>query len=231
MPQDAGMAIITSALWTAATGQTLTGADATALTAWCSYVDAAVKRLVSPFVLEATTYTDKVCDAPTRDVLYLPVYPIRSITSIYFNPNANGEVAAFTSDYLLTANDDYYMPIDDPDGYSRWGKVFRRGFSGWGYEWQTFINRLAPTLTSNRGAIKYTVAAGPASVPDDVVAACVLAVSMLMQRKEGGVPSTSEGWNGGSFSAAASYLATSVLQSPDCQLFLSKYMPVACARA
>lgn len=231
MPHDRGMAIISSSSWAAATGESLSGAEATALAAWCTYVDAGIQRMVSPFVLEATTYTDKVCDAPTRDVLYLPVYPIRSITSLYLNPAANGKVAAFTSDFLLTANDDYYMPLDEPDGYSRWGKVFRRNSTMWGWERTGYTDRLAGSLASNRGAIKYTVTAGPAAVPDDVVAAAALAVSLLMKRKVAGVASTSESWNGGSYSLASQALAMAALQSPDVLAFLSRYLPVHTARA
>ena len=59
----------------------------------------------------------------------------------------------------------------------------------------------------------------------------VLAVSLLMKRKEGGAPNTSESWNGYSGSVAPQFLATSALQSPDVMAMLMRYLPINAARA
>jgi hypothetical protein len=224
------MAIITATTYQSATNQTLSSGDATACATWCLAVDAAIKKLIYPYQLESSTVTG-YCDAPTRDVLFLPVYPIRTLTSLYLNPAGNGQSANFTSDYLLTEGDDYYMPLDQPDGLSRWGKVLRRGSATWGYETGWMIDRLAGTVTPNRGAIKYVVSAGHTSVPDDAFAAAVLAVSLLMKRKEGGVPSTSESWNGYSTSYASPFIAGAAVRSPDVMGLLEHYLPINCAGA
>ena len=224
------MAIITTSSWSSATNQSLATAEATACTSMCSAVDAAIKKMCWPYQFESSTVTG-VCDAPNGNVLYLPVYPIRTLTSLYLNFGANGDTSQFTSDYLLTAYTDYYMPIDQPDGISRWGKVYRRGSGGWGLERRTAIDRLAPTVDPCRGAIYYTVAAGHTSVPADVFTAAVMAVSLLMKRKVAGAPATSSSWNGYSESLASQFLATAAIESPDVIGFLSKYLPINCAGA
>lgn len=217
------MAIISAATYATYTNTAYTGGDATALTAICTAVDVAIKKLLRPFVPEDQTFTDVVFDAPPGNVLWLPVYPVRSITSLYLRYWANGEVAAFTSSDLLTQYTQYYMPLDPIDGYSRRGQVFRRGASVWGFEQRFPLGRLAPQVEPNRGAVKATLVCGPSSVPADIVQAAVLAVSMIFARKVPGMPVTSESWNGGSYSLAAPFL-TAVLASPDVQALLMPYM-------
>lgn len=224
------MALVDSASWSAFTGQSLSGAEATALSAICSAVDLAIKRMCAPYLFEPATVTG-VCDAPTRSVLALPVFPVRSITSLWYNPDANGDPAAFTSDYLLTQYTDYYMPLDPVESLSRWGLVERRGVPSWGCERPALYDRLAPNMTPGRGAIKYTVAAGHTSVPGDVAAAAALAVSLLMKRKEGGAPATSESFNGASYSLASQFLADAAVNSPDVRVMLMRYTSIVTAGA
>lgn len=225
------MAIITATTYQSATSQTISGADATALAVWCLAVDAAIKAAVRPYVVEAATFTDKVCDAPVNNVLHLPVYPVRSITSLYLRYGAGGDPSAFESGDLLTQYEDYFMPIDQPNGYSTFGRVFRLGVPTWGYQWRRPVDRLAGTLDPARGAIKYTVAAGPLTVPDDIFAAAVLAVSLMFARKKTGLPTTNESWNGYSYGTASAFTATAAVQSPDVQALLLPYMTVRTAGA
>lgn len=221
------MAIVTAATWQSFTNQTVTGAAATSVAAICTAVDAAVKRAIYPFYPEPTTITDCVLDAPMSNSLLLPVVPVRSLTSLYLRPGANGEVTAFTSDDLLTVNSDYWLQIDRPiEGYSRGGLVRRRGASIWGYEVRRPLGRLAPTLDPNRGAIKVTFAAGPSAVPSDIEAAAILAVSILYDRKERGVSLGSESWNGYSSSVAGPFGAEAAINTPDIAAMLLPYKSV-----
>jgi hypothetical protein len=218
------VAIIDSAGWTARTGITLSGADATALSAACLAVGEAIELQCRPFLFEPATVTG-VCDAPTRASLYLPVCPIRSITSLWLNPDANGDSSAFTSDHLLTQYTDYYLPLDPVNGYSRWGEVLRRGSPSWGCERPTLYDRLAPNMTPARGAVKYTVAAGTLTVPDDVAYAASLAVSKLMASRQFGAQVTSASLNGGSYSLPADAVRGALLD-PTVAGLLMKYTPI-----
>lgn len=219
------MAIIDPIRWQDIRGVTVTGDDLASATAICAMVDAAVRRQIHPFVPEPVTITNHVFDAPVGHKLTLPVLPVRSITSIYVRWGANGDSAAFTSDDLLTEFTDYYFPQDDPvRGYSRSGVVYRRNSSSWGCEWVRPVNRLAPDLDPNRGAVKATWLAGPASVPDDLFGVAATAVTLLYTRRLTGMPVTNESWNGYSYGLAAPFL-TSFLQQPDVIDVLNQYRP------
>lgn len=219
-------AIVTAPEYQAHTNQTFTGSALTSLTHICRMVDAAIRRNIAPFHPEPTTVTNQILDAPMGNELYLPIVPVRSITTLYLRWGANGESAAFTSDDLLTVNDDYYMPIDDAiRNYSRHGKVYRRGAGIWGYELHRHLGRLSNTPRPNVGAIKITYTAGPLSVPDDLVMAADLMVSLILQRRTTGVPYASESWNGYSASIPQQFL-TSALASPDVQEILGRYQTI-----
>ena len=221
------MAIITPTSWQAYRGTAVTGDDLTSAGAICAAVDAAIRREIAPFEPEPLILTDRILDAPIGHVLELPVLPVRSVTSVYLHWGANGDPSAFTSDDLLTAYTDYYLPVDDHvRDYSRSGLVFRRGASTWGYEYRRPYNRLAWDVDPNRGAVKVTFLAGPTSVPDDLFGVAAQAVTMLFNRRTTGTPTTSEGWNGYSASYAAPFLV-SFLQSPDVQSVLTYYRPPA----
>lgn len=224
------MGILSLQEWRTRTGTTTTDAtrDA-AITAILADVDAAFRHALKPFYPGPVTITDHVMDAPRSQYLYLPVVPVRSITSIYlhwFWGESTGDPASFTAADLLTQYDDYYMPIDTlPENYSRSGLVHRRRASAWGAEWTRPVGRLASALQPARGSLKISWLAGPASVPDDIAGVASLATSMLYRRRTHGMPATSESWNGYSTSWAAPFL-TSFLESPDVQVVLRRYQSV-----
>jgi hypothetical protein len=226
------MAIITAATWTAHTGISTTGADATSVAEFCAAVDAAIRRVIYPFRAEAATITDQIIDAPLDNVLVLPAVPVRSITSLYLKWGANGDPTAFTSADLLTPYTDYYLPIDDDyNSWSRSGRVYRRGASVWGYEMRRPLGRLAVDENPCRGAIKVTYTVGPASgVPADIIAAAVTAVTYLYLRRSTMVIPTSESWNG--YSKGASILPNQMqgaLHSTDALSLLTPYLTVGIA--
>lgn len=219
------MAIVSETIWEAWTNQSVTGAASTSIAAICTAVDAAIKRLLLPYLPESATVTDEILDAPPTRDLILRRRPVRSITSLYYRADADAVAANFTSDYLLVAGTDYSLLIDDPvNGWSQSGIVRRLGGSVWGYGWYRDPTTLAPRLESGRGSIKVTYAAGPSSVPSDIEAAAVLMVSMIYGRKEQGAPFASESWNGRSQSLAGQYTAESALNSPDVKALLRPYI-------
>lgn len=222
-------AIITSTSFLAGTGLTATGADLTALASICASVDTAIRRMIYPFVVEPATLTDIILDAPNSNELVLPVVPVRSITSIYYRPDANGVLANFTSDFLLdnSAGGEYYLKLDRPvDAYSRSGIVQRRVTSMFGGE-RSFANRLslAPSWGPGHGALKVTWLAGPLSIPDDIFEAAKLATALLYTRRKTGLPVTNESWNGYSYGTAGPFTATAALRSPDVLALLQYYLP------
>lgn len=221
------MAILTVADYQTITGQTLTGAELAAATAWCAAASAAIARMLLPFSAEAVTVTSEIYDAPPALDLLLSRRPVRSITSIYYRPDANGVVANFTSEYLIdnTDGDEYQLWVDDPvTGWSNAGIVRRIG-SAWGYSRIVYPDRLAATLTKERGSIKITYAAGTTTVPADIQAAAVLAVSLLMRRKATGAPVVSYSLDGESISYASQFTADAAVRSPDVMAMLSPYLP------
>ena len=219
--------ILTPAQYQVAISQTLTGDELAALSFWCQAVDAAIRKHIRPFIPESTTFTSLILDAPTGNVLLLPSVPVRSITSLYLRWGANGEAAAFTSDYLLTVNDDYYMPIDQrPEAYSRSGIVYRRGIDVWGYEARRPLGRLAATVDPNRGAISVTFVAGPTSVPTDLVAVAVLLVSRLRNSKEFGAMAASASLNTASYSLPGAAVEQGMFGDPTIRAMLAEYRTV-----
>jgi hypothetical protein len=209
----------------------ITSTDATrdaALTAILAAVDAAIKKYVAPFYPEPTTITDAILDAPPHNILQLPVLPVRSLTSLYLRWGADGDAALFTSDYLLTVNTDYYMPVDDKiHAYSRSGHVYRRGWSIWALERRWHVGRLAGQIDPARGAIKATFTAGPAAVPEDIELAAMLMTSLIYARRTDGAPTTSESWNGYSRGVGGPFTATAALASPDVAALLAPYATVS----
>ena len=217
------MAVVTRSLVTEYSGTTFTGADATSVDAYCAAVDAAIKRLLKPYYPEPATVT-LYCDAPPSDVLLLPYRPVRSITSIYYRSDGNGVSANFTSDYLIdnTDGDEYALRLDPITSENGVGDVLRIGRL-WGGRYVSPPERLGWKLEPEPGALKITAAVGPASVPKDIEAAAVLAVQLLYEARETGIPMSSSSWNGYSESNANEYNADGVLMTPRIWGLLAPY--------
>jgi hypothetical protein len=219
------MAIVSETTWEAMTGQSVTGTASTSIAAICTAVDAAIKKLLLPYAPESLTVTDEIYDAPPTRDLILRRRPLRTVTSVYYRPDALGVVANFTSDYLLTAGTEYGILVDDPvNSWGASGIVRRLGGAVWGIAGYRSPGSLAYRLEPLRGSIKITYAAGETSVPSDIAAAAALMVSLLYARKESGAPFASESWNGRSQSLAGPYTAESALRSPDVAALLAPYV-------
>ena len=165
-----------------------------------------------------------VMDAPATHALVLPLRPIRAITSLSLRWGANGDPDAFVADDELVEFDDWYSPADPIDGTNRAGLIYRRNASIWACEYRYPFGSLAPRVDPNRGAIKIVGSFGEASVPDDVRAACVSAVTLLMNRRTEGAPYASESWNGRTQSLAGPFTAEAAVNSPEILGFLRPYL-------
>jgi len=217
------MAIVDSTAVVAQTGLTFSGADATSITTICTRVSSLFAEMLLPAVVEPVTITDEILDAPLTQSLLLMRRPARSVTSVYYNPDALGVVANFTSDHLLTAGEDYRLKLDDPvNGISRSGIVTRLNQSAWGVGWKRYPGTLGKVHAPIVGAIKVTYAAGFSSVPAFITGAAVDAVMLVYNARANGAPFTSESWNGRSQSIAQDYLK-GVLNSPDVMQALGLY--------
>lgn len=215
------MAIITQAAVTARSTVTYTGADATAITQFCTDVDSAIKRMLAPYYPEPETLT-MYLDAPPSRELILPYRPVRSVTSVYYHPGANGDPTAFTSDDLLTAYTDYQLQVDPLTSRNDAG-ILRRVSAVWGWDWYSPPERLGYRLEAQRGALKVVADVGPASVPPDISNAAYLAVLLMYQWRTTGIPVTSSSWNGASFSTAQQYTADAAIRSPGVLALLAPY--------
>lgn len=220
------MALIDADTWIAATAVTPTGADLTALSAICAQVSAALARRLLPYVAEPLTATAIVMDAPVSELL-ATLRPLRSITSIYYRSDANGDTTLFTSDYLLAAtnNLEYLMEVDDPvTGWSRAGLIRRTGARVWGYRGVRALGTLAPRLASEPKSLLLTYTYGETSVPADIQAAAISATTLLYARRKTGAPYQSESWGGYSYSNAGPYTAEGAINTPDVKALLAPYI-------
>lgn len=220
------MAIIDAASWQAATGQTVTGADLTALSLICAAVDAAIKQYLRPLVPEPVLVEDRILDAPLGQSLLLPVLPVRQIDELSVNYTANGDPDLFTVDDLLTEFTDYYLPLDDwleEYNFSRSGRVLRVGWSSWGADRVNPLGRLGWGYAPARGAVKVTFRAGLPFVPADIQQAAVLATTKYRLSQKLGTQAASASLNGASYSLPGGALM-GILADPTIMQMLSGYV-------
>jgi hypothetical protein len=210
------MAVITQALWTASTGITVTGADATSIDTFASAVSEALTRKCAPIAIEPKTLTLFACDAPLGNILDLPLRPCRSITALYLRWGANGDSSTLTTADLLTNFTDYYLPVDDAiSGINRAGMVYRRNRGIWGFERRYSLDKLAPATDPNRGAIFVSGTFGPTAVSAVVQEAAARAVTLLYHRRTSGAAYSSESFGGYSYSNAGPFTAEGAVNSPE----------------
>lgn len=209
--------LITPEVFFARTGQAaFTGANLTSVAEICAEVSDAITEYLKPYSPTPITLTNFPIDAPTGNVLTLPVLPVRSITSLSLHWQANGDPSAFTAADLLTPFADYFMPVDPFTGYSHTGKVLRRGASSWGHEYRyATVRSVAPTVEPGRGYVLFSGECGTTSPRDFIVGAARSMVSLLYSRRKTGQPLVSESWNGYSYSSAAVFVQAAAIDSPD----------------
>lgn len=174
----------------------------------------AVVRYCKNGSLESASYT-VILDAPNRNVLYLPHFPVTASTlQIWLNTDANGESAAFTSTHFLTAYEDYALDLG-PDNvtYSYSGKVTLLSHAPWSANnWVRPVYSLSTRLEPSRGAVKATYTAGFSTIPASLTAAVNLIVSKLYQMRTLGMAVTSEGLAGYNYAVQSSGTADGIIQ-------------------
>ncbi len=218
------MALLTAPEWMSLSGQTVTGSDLAAISAWCEGVSAAAKRALGQ-AIETATYTSYL-DAPhNTPYIFTRQFPLQTITTLHYNALGYGVSANFTSDHLLTAGTDYIIDVDDDvTGYAKRGRIRRLNQNYWGVQ---YTRSLSMPLTNSPQpvpkAIKIVYAAGHTPVPPDLQMGLALAVSLLYARRKTGAPIVSESWNGRSVSYAGPFTTTAVIHSPDVWAFLKPY--------
>lgn len=218
------MALVDVTSWQQYTGVTLSATDATSCQLWCDAVNAAIERMLWPMVVESATVID-ILDAPIRRDLLLPLWPVRSIVELQYNPFADGVSSRFDSTSTLTAGTDYELLIDDPIlNISRSGIVRRLGGFVWGVTRWGQPGTLHARLQPIRGAIKVTYNVGFPSVPADIRTAAIMAVTQCWNRRKRGTVGTSESWNGYSVSWATNLIADAAVHSPDVLALLRPYL-------
>jgi len=101
--------------------------DAAFLTVLAGSVNDRIQRYTKR-LFDETTYT-AFYSGTGREALILKQYPVKSITSIHLDPqgyagqNPNG----FAANTLLTAGVDYYLDVDEDNGWSETGIIYRIG--------------------------------------------------------------------------------------------------------
>lgn len=186
-----------------------------------------VKAFCTLAKFEPGTHTDRVLDAPwnSREI-YLPLKPVRAVTSLYVNRDARGNSASFDSTHLKTAYTDYRLVIDmDPEGWSKTGTVQILTASFWGAGLDRPYSRLGFGVHDVEGAIKVTYTYGYTVPPPRAVSAIYKMVAMIAARRKTGLPVTSASLNGASYSTAGPFTASAALYSPDVLADLRGFYP------
>jgi hypothetical protein len=207
------MALLTLEQFLAIRGQV--GPDETtqaSLQAIISEVSDAILRYLKNGSIETASYT-VIMDAPVSINLVLPVVPIlASSLQLWFNYQAQGDPAAFTSANLLTAYSDYQLltgPFNST--YSESG-IVRNLWGAWGVSYMRPALSLASSLIATPGAIKATFTAGYSTVPPSIVQAAFLAATKLYNMRKTGMPFTNESLQAYSYGSQASATADGVIQ-------------------
>lgn len=203
----------------------------TAINQRLSSAEALIKKLVHPYQFETVTETDYLNAPWNSPWLLLPLVPVRTVTSIHYNPTGFAVSANYTSDHLLVApasgvtNPDYLLEADmRPQGWSRSGRVRRLNRACWGVQYVRPLGRLGSGPEVEARPLKVVYDAGHTSVPADVVEALYMMVSLMYGRRENGAPIASESWNGRSVSYSGPLTSTAALNHPDVQQNLAPYI-------
>lgn len=147
-------------------------------------VDAAIKSDLRRNI-EQATYTEFYSGDGSR-ALRLKQTPVQSITTVYEDSSGLwGQGAdAFAAATLLTAGADYALDLDQPDGTSLSGLLYRVG-GIWPGRVVRYGNRLTAGYEHGRGNLKITYVGGYATVPYDLALAANQLVGWAMARKDG----------------------------------------------
>lgn len=119
-------------------------------------IDGAEGMVGKPVGQQTVTYSIK--DAPSNDI-YLPIFPVKSITSISYIDTDGNSQSIGTSDFRLIGNEDYAV-IETVDGY----------------EW--------PSVFDRQDAITFTLLCGFDVVPDALKHACLMLVAHWFENRE-----------------------------------------------
>lgn len=197
-------------------------------------IDAASKAIknYTKRELERATYTEYYSGNGMQD-LVLRQTPVISITSFYLDSNGywGQGASSFGAASLLTEGTQYAL-VRDEGSQSNRGLVRRIGgggagvFAGWNPE-VIFGGKLSasrlPTWPKGMGNIKVVYVAGYSPVPADLQYACNMLVCWMARSQPLGGPTTSEGWEGYSYSLASSASAGTIPELGSVGLTLRSY--------
>ncbi len=170
------------------------------------------------------TYTNIIMDSPASAALVLSEGPVRnSNLTISFNSQANGNVAAFTANDVLTQYSAWTLKTDANDSGNSTSKIVLRLPQPWSQALAFPFGRLAYKWVPNPGSVLVTYTAGFSTIPASLTQATNLAISLLWQRRATGQQVASRSLDGLSTSFNGGTEAASVVQSPGVIGLLSRY--------
>lgn len=178
--------------------------------------------------ITAATYT-VVLDAPCTPVIVLGEGPVKLAgLTVYYNYQAYGNPAAFTSTNLLTLYQDYYLDVSERDNTVSKSRrlIYLQG--AWGANYYRAPSQLSQSLIPTPGAVKVTYSAGFDTVPTDVTMATNLACQKLFMARDRGAMPTSESLTGYSYSLPATATAYDAIGSADVWAYLVRYSDATC---
>lgn len=221
------MAIITAGLWSSWSNTPLAEGSRELLSVQliCTQVDVAIKKRLKRIV-ERQTISDLILDAPTTPNILLGRYAPIVISSFqcWVNQLAQGDPTAFTTNDLLTQYRDYALDKDPEDRTLSPGNLRRIG-RAWGISYRQRMTQLAPQFDPNYGAVKVSFTGGWEVIPQDIVQAACLGVSMTLAVRKHGYIKGSESWNGYSYNIpGVGLMVNGIIGSPDLLSLLNPYI-------
>lgn len=136
------------------------------------------------FVKKVTQYYN----GNNQSAFQLKHRPVRSVSALYFDADGyyGQGTDAFSSDDLLTAGTDYYLDIDQDDGTSRSGMVWKASGTWYGRV-RSYQGMLLGRTVDGTGNIKATYTPGFLTIPYPVRAAVNrMAISVFAKRASSG---------------------------------------------
>ncbi len=167
------------------------------------------------------TYTEYL-SGDNGPVLALAQRPVYSILSLYQDDTAYGGQApnAFGPETLLTQGVDFFLDVDQPDGGSRSGLLYRLG-GVWTRPFVTQPQNIAPGAPYPSKNVKVVYTAGYAAIPGDLSLACNLLVARVRQMLPHGAAMTAESYSDYSYQLQAAVQAA--LMTPEVASVLARY--------
>lgn len=219
------MPIIDADTWQAYTGITVVDpVQLATLSLVCGAVDKLFKNETKRLI-ERADFTGLMPAAPFSATLRLFYYTpiVISTVQVYYNPQANGDPAAFDDADLLVkySTNGYTLSPSKTDPLLNSDGLLIRLNGYWGYGYYRPPYSVSSQKVPTPGILKISLTGGYDPIPADLVQAASLAVTKILWARQYGGQKSSESWNDYSYSLPNAMKW--VLEDPGISMILDLY--------